>query len=152
MNKYPFIFLVIMFFSQPVIAADDALISSYEKFFSPYSGKATGKSLQMVSPEAFNKAVDGKKNWFVLDVRTPNETRVYGITAFDGMTVPMNEVFKKENIEKLPENRKIVVVCSTGLRANSIATALRHSGYTDTFILRGGTNALVNYLKPKTVY
>lgn len=91
-----------------------------------------------------------KKKPFVLDVRTEQESAIYGITLADSVSVPMKEVFTKETLDQLPTDRKIVVVCKGGHRATAVAMGLRQIGFKDVFILKGGFTAFAKYLTPKT--
>lgn len=50
----------------------------------------------------------------------------------------MHELFKEENLNKLPKDKKIVVVCHTGDRAAAVVTALRAIGFEKAFQFRGG--------------
>ena len=62
----------------------------------------------------------------------------------------MNEVFKPENLTRIPDSGKVVVVCRGGIRAAMIATGLRHIGFANVYVLHGGTMALSDYLTPGT--
>ena len=104
----------------------------------------------MISPADFVKAVKAEKKPFVLDVRTEQESTIYGITLADSMSAPMKQVFTKKTLDQLPTDRKIVVACKGGHRATAIAMGLRQIGFKDVFILKGGLAALAKYLTPKT--
>jgi rhodanese-related sulfurtransferase len=133
-------------------AYDESLAKSYEKYFAPFSGKATGKTMQMIKPPDFVAAVQEGENLFVLDVRTPAETGIYGITIPGSVVVPMDQVFTPENLARIPIDKKVVVVCKGGHRAVAVATGLRHVGFSNVYVLKNGTEALVDYLNPKTAY
>ena len=70
----------------------------------------------------------------------------------NSMTVPMNEVFKKENLKKIPTKLKVVVVCKAGGRATAIATGLRNIGFNNVYVLKNGFSELAKYVSPKTAY
>jgi len=96
--------------------------------FKPFSEKATSKSLHMIKTADFVKAVRSGK-LFVLDVRTPAETGIYGVTIPGSVVIPMGQVFKAENLTRIPSDKKVVIVCKAGHRAMAISTALRHIGF-----------------------
>ncbi len=90
-----FMLLVVMFFvaTSGAWAYDKMMAESYAQFFKPFSEKATSKSLHMVKTADFVKGVSAEK-LFVVDVRTPGEFGVYGITIPGSVAIPMAQVFK----------------------------------------------------------
>jgi len=127
------------------------LAASYQHFFSPFSEADTMAALQMMPVDLFLTAVKTGEPPVVLDVRTPGETGVLGITLPNCLTVPMDQVFTTKILDKL-EGRKVVVVCMAGHRATAVALALRHIGLSDIWILKGGTAGLAAQLDPKSAY
>ena len=116
-------FLAILAFlvTVPAFAYDSGLADRLAEFYQPFEGKACAKSLQMIPPADFVKAMRAETKPFVLDVRTEAETGLIGVTATDSLTLPMARVFSKETLEQLPTDRKIVVVCKGGHRATAVA-------------------------------
>jgi hypothetical protein len=107
--------------STAIFAYDQGLATSYEKFFQPFSGGATAKTLQQIKVPDFVKAVKKGGKLVVLDVRTPAESGVFGMTVPGTLTIPMDQVFKPENLAQIPTDQKVVVVCKAGHRAFVIA-------------------------------
>jgi rhodanese-related sulfurtransferase len=132
-------------------AYDETMAKSYEQYFEAFEGKATGKALQLMGAADFVDAAKAGEDMFVLDIRTSPETEIYGITIPGAVAIPMNEVFKPENLARIPDDRKVVVVCRGGIRAAVIATGLRHIGFADVYVLHKGTMALADYLTPSKV-
>jgi len=84
-----------------------------------------------------------KKEPFVfLDIRTPQEMAITGITWKDTLRIPMHELFKEENLKKLPKDKKILVVCHGGVRAAAATLALRALGFMNAYNYEGGMSAL----------
>ena len=84
-----------------------------------------------------------KKEPFVfLDIRTPQEMAITGITWKDTLRIPMHELFKEENLKKLPKDKKILVVCHGGVRAAAATLALRALGFMNAYTYEGGMSAL----------
>lgn len=131
---------------------DQGLAGSYEQYFAQFSGKATPKALQMIKTPDFVKAVQMGEQMFVLDIRTPAETGIYGLTLPGSTAIPMNQIFKPENLARIPTDQKVVVVCKGGHRAMAIATGLRHVGFKNVFVLKNGISDLATYLSPKNAY
>ena len=129
------ILMVVMFLiaASSAWAYDTMMAESYDQYFEPFSGKATSKSLHMIKTADFVKDVRAGK-LFVIDVRTPGETGIFGITVPESVALPMDQVFKAENLAKLPTNGKIVIVCKAGHRSMAISTALRHIGFNKVWV------------------
>jgi rhodanese-related sulfurtransferase len=128
---------------------DDSLAEGYAKLFAPVAGAAAGKGLHCMPPEKFIKELQAGKRFVPLDVRTQNEAGIYGVTLPGSLAIPVNEVFLPENLARIPQDETVLVVCKSGTRAAAVATALRHIGFSDVYILKGGLMALAKYLDPK---
>ena len=152
MIKLTLIALSILFYSASATAYNKDLAKTFETYFSSFTGAKAGKSMQFITAKSL---VEGQKkgdNLFVLDIRTPGETSFYGFNISNSMTVPMNEVFKKETLKKIPTNLKVIVVCKAGGRATAIATGLRNIGFNNVYVLKNGFAELAKYVSPKTAY
>ncbi len=137
--------------SSGALAYDKMMAESYAQYFKPFSEKATSKSLHMIKTADFVKGVRAGK-LFVIDVRTPGETGIFGITIPESVAIPMDQVFRAENLALLPTTGKIVIVCKAGHRAMAVSTALRHIGFDNVYSLKLGIQDLAKYLSPKTAY
>ena len=144
--------LAMMLISSTTWSFDQALAGSYAKYFQPFDGKATSRELHFIKAPDFVNAIKNGEKIFVLDIRTPAETAIVAMGVNDKLAIPMNQVFSPETFAKLPTDRKIVVVCKAGIRAMAIATALRHTGFDNVYVLKGGIAGLAKYVVPKTVY
>lgn len=128
------------------------LAAGYHHFFAPFSGPDTMAALQMMPVDAFLAALKSGDPLLVLDVRTPGETGILGITLPGSLAISMDQVFTPENLRRLDDGHRVVVVCQAGHRATAVALALRHVGLEDVWILMGGLAALADQLTPKTAY
>lgn len=87
----------------------------------------------------------------LLDLRTTEEMAVVALSHPKALAIPMNELFKKQNLDRLPRDGKIVVVCHSGNRAAGATALLKSVGFQDVVYVNGGLIALVTNLTPKTV-
>jgi rhodanese-related sulfurtransferase len=85
-----------------------------------------------------------KEGFVILDVRTPQEQSITGITWKNTLNIPMHEVFKPENLNKLPKDKKIVVICHSGDRAAAVVTGLRAVGFNNAYQFKGGIKELAD--------
>ena len=123
------------------------------KYFADCSGKNMMKALGMLEPYDIVKGIIDKKEeiWF-LDIRTPLETGILGMTFKNTLNIPINEVFKSENLAKIPADKTVVVICQKGIRAIAVATASRNIGFNNVKTLVGGMRNLIDYLCPMVLY
>jgi rhodanese-related sulfurtransferase len=68
------------------------------------------------------------------------------------LTIPLDELFRPENLDRLPTTGKILVLCKSGHRSMAAATGLRHIGFDNTFVLKLGITDLAKKVNPKTAY
>ena len=138
--------------SVPAIAYDAELAKSYDTLFANCKGAQAGKALHMMEPEALVQALKKGEKLVALDIRTPAETGVFGVTMPETIVVSIDELFEPEQLARIPTDRKVVVFCQTGARSVAACTALRHVGFDNAFILKGGLKGLSAYLGPKEAY
>jgi rhodanese-related sulfurtransferase len=129
---------------------DANLAGSYAKLFAPAQGAQAGKGLHCIKPEALMNTIKRGEPVATIDVRTPAEAKVFTTVLPDNLSIPLNELFLPANLERIPTDRTVVVICKSGIRAAAAGTALRHIGFDQVFILEGGFKALIDYLDPMT--
>jgi rhodanese-related sulfurtransferase len=88
----------------------------------------------------------------ILDVRTPAEVTLIQIGLPNTLAIPLNGLFQPENLDRLPVEGKIVVVCKAGHRAMAAATGLRHIGFDEVYVLKLGIADLASKVTPKTAH
>jgi Rhodanese-related sulfurtransferase len=90
-----------------------------------------------------------KEPFVILDIRTPIELEIVGFTWKDTLNIPLNELFKEENLRKLPKDKKIIVVCRTRVRASAAVWALRAVGFPNAYVLNDGIVGLADTINKK---
>lgn len=143
------VLLITLGLAAPAWSWDKVMAESYARLFAPVQGVEAGKALQLMSPEDFVAKVKAGTPLTVLDIRTPAETAIYGMTLPDTLVIPVNELFNEANLDRIPTDRTVVVICVSGTRAASAGIALRHVGFGNAYVLKGGFKSLVNYLGAK---
>ncbi|MBV7314719.1 rhodanese-like domain-containing protein [Shewanella sp. NIFS-20-20] len=124
------------------------LAASYQTFFAPIKGAAAGKNLGLMSPEAFVNSIKAGTDLVAIDIRTPAEMDIFGLSLPGSLAMSAETVFLPENLAKLPTDKPVVIICKSGARATAIGTALRHAGFDNVRILKGGFKGLSGYLGP----
>lgn len=137
--------------SNVALAYDAKLAAQFDQYVAPMTqeGLATGAT-GGIPPAKFLEALKAGKKVTVLDIRTPNEAAIYGITLPNTLRIPMNEVFKPENLKKLPSDGMIVVVCTSGVRSPMTHVMLQSIGFKNSKYLHTGTKGLAEVVDPHT--
>ena len=144
--------LLAMCISSVAWTYDTAVAQSYAKLFEPVAGATAGKALHLMSPAAFVKGIQKGTKFVAVDVRTPFEVGVFSVSMADGLAIPANQIFHPENLDRLPTDRPVVIICQSGFRALAVGTGLRHIGFDNVFILKGGFKGLSTFMGPKESY
>ena len=133
----------------PAWSYDTAMAESYAQLFAPVTGAAAGKAMHMMSPDAFVNKVKAKEPVVTLDVRTPAEISVFTSILPGALTIPIDQLFTAASLARIPTDQTVVVLCISGTRATAAGTALRHIGFENVYVLKGGFKALITYMGPK---
>ena len=152
MKKYVVVLLIAVLFSGPALAYDEALARTYEGFFASFEEKQVPKALHLIPPEKVVDAIKKGEDIILLDVRTRQEQSIIGLTFGNTLSLPMNEVFRPENLAKIPTDKKVIVTCKSGVRCTVIGLALRNVGFDNIYVMKGGLMGLMKYLGPKTAF
>ncbi len=104
-----------------------------------------------VSAEDVLKSLANKENITLLDIRTQAEQDVVGLTHPNSLFIPLEKLMLKENLDRLPKDGKIVVICHSGNRAAFATSLLQAIGFDNLMFLNGGLIQLITQLTPKSV-
>ena len=154
MNRFPLltVFALSLCMSPFARSYDVELARSYERLFSDVSGAEAGKAMHFLSPEAFINDLHQGKEYVAIDVRTPAEAQLFTLSLPNSLAIPTSEVFIPEQLQRIPVDKPVVIICKSGARATAVGTALRHVGFDNVFILKGGFQGLAGYYGPKQAY
>lgn len=109
---------------------------------------ASGKGCK-VSAEDVLKMRAKKEKITLLDVRTDAEAKVVAMP--DAIHIPMDRLFRPENLAKLPTDGKLIVVCHSGNRAAGSTALLNAIGFKNAVYVNGGLIALTTATVPANV-
>jgi sulfur-carrier protein adenylyltransferase/sulfurtransferase len=87
----------------------------------------SGKPPVMSAEDVYNAIVAEDPNMFILSVRSVDDDAKGRVPG--SITIPYREMWKAENLAKLPKDKKIVVVCYTGHTASQVTHFLNLMGY-----------------------
>jgi len=90
--------------------------------------------------------LDRGDNIFLVDVREPNE---YEIVSIPGSTlIPKDQFLTGAALEKLPQDKRIVLHCKSGGRSAEALAIVKNAGFSDAVHVGGGVLAWVNQVDP----
>lgn len=122
-------------------AYDTAKAAEFDRFFSHMTHKACAASKLFVKADAVMKMVREEKPMLLLDLRTEGEASVITLGS-NALHIPVEYLFEKASLDKLPSDRPIILVCYSGSRATMAAMGLKMSGIKNVQVLKGGIVAL----------
>ncbi|MFD0570370.1 adenylyltransferase/sulfurtransferase MoeZ [Kitasatospora gansuensis] len=94
---------------------------------------------------------DDEEDIFLVDVREPGEYEIVNIPG--AVLIPKNEFLMGNALETLPQDKKIVLHCKSGVRSAEVLAVLKSAGFSDAVHLGGGVLGWVNQIEPhKPVY
>ena len=123
----------------------------FDTFYSKFTPKVLANPTIEVSADGLMKMIREGEKFTILDARTPGETEIIGIKLPNTLEIPMNEVFKEENLKKLPTDEKLILVCHSGSRVTMMAAGLLMLGFNNIVILKGGIKAFAVAVGSDTV-
>ncbi|RFU40536.1 adenylyltransferase/sulfurtransferase MoeZ [Actinomadura logoneensis] len=123
------------------------LMEDYEAFCGAVSEEATlAAKDSTISVHDLKAMQDRGEDVFLVDVREPNE---YEIVSIPGATlIPKGEFLNGSALEKLPQDKKIVLHCKSGVRSAEALAVVKNAGFGDAVHVGGGIVAWVNQIDP----
>ena len=90
--------------------------------------------------------LDRNEDIFLVDVREPNE---YEIVSIPGATlIPKGEFLSGAALERLPQDKRIVLHCKSGARSAEALAVLKDAGFSDAVHVGGGVLAWISQVDP----
>ncbi len=121
-----------------VFAYDTKKAEEFDKFYSNFTSKACAQSQLYIDGEETMKMIREEKKFTFLDVRTPGELSVVGIKSANTLEIPVEHLFEAGNLNKLPTDELIIIVCYSGTRAVMVAASLKMIGFKNVRVMKGG--------------
>ena len=119
----------------------------YEEFCGVVSEEAQlAAAGSTISPLELKEWMDRGENIFLVDVREPAE---FEIVSIPGATlIPKGEFVMGTALEKLPQNKRIVLYCKTGVRSAEALAIVKAAGFADAVHVGGGVVGWVKQVDP----
>ena len=123
------------------------LLPDYEAFCGTLSDEASeAVKDSTISVHDLKAMLDRGEDIFLVDVREPNE---HEIVSIPGATlIPKGEFLNGSALERLPQDKKIVLHCKSGVRSAEALAVVKNAGFSDAVHVGGGILAWINQIDP----
>jgi sulfur-carrier protein adenylyltransferase/sulfurtransferase len=123
------------------------LLDDYEAFCGVVTDEAAEAAQgSTITATELKEMLDRGDDVFLIDVREPNE---YEIVSIPGATlIPKGEFLSGAALERLPQDKRIVLHCKSGARSAECLAVVQNAGFSDAVHVGGGVLAWVNQIDP----
>jgi sulfur-carrier protein adenylyltransferase/sulfurtransferase len=119
----------------------------YEEFCGAVSEDAqNAASGSTITATELKAMLDNDDKIFLVDVREPNEYEIVSIPG--SVLIPKDQFLNGSALERLPQDRKIVLHCKSGARSAECLAVVKNAGFSDAVHVGGGVLAWVNQVDP----
>jgi len=119
----------------------------YDAFCGALSADAQlAASGSTITASQLKDMLDRGEDIFLVDVREPNEYEIVSIPG--AVLIPKDEFLTGAALERLPQDRQIVLHCKSGVRSAECLAVVKGAGYSDAVHVGGGVLAWVNQIDP----
>ena len=123
--------------------------NEFENFFSHVTQKHCADSKMMIDGDEVMKLLREKKKFTFLDIRTEGEMAVLGLKTPNTLEIPLQHLFEQKNLDRLPKDELIVLVCHSGTRALMTVASLKMLGFKKVRVMKRGMVGLAIGDNPK---
>jgi sulfur-carrier protein adenylyltransferase/sulfurtransferase len=119
----------------------------YETFCGAVSDEAMQAAQgSTIVPRELKKWIDDGENIFLVDVREPAE---FEIVSIPGATlIPKGEFLNGSALERMPQDKRIVLYCKSGMRSAEALAIVKGAGFADAVHVGSGVVGWVNQVDP----
>ncbi len=119
----------------------------YETFCGAVSDEAVEAAQgSTIVPRELKKWIDDGENIFLVDVREPAE---FEIVSIPGATlIPKGEFLNGSALERMPQDKRIVLYCKSGMRSAEALAIVKGAGFADAVHVGSGVVGWVNQVDP----
>jgi molybdopterin/thiamine biosynthesis adenylyltransferase/rhodanese-related sulfurtransferase len=119
----------------------------YEEFCGAVSQQAQlAADGSTITAAELKDMLDRGDDIFLIDVREPNE---YEIVSIPGATlIPKGEILSGAALERLPQDKRIVLHCKSGQRSAECLAVVQNAGFADAVHVGGGVLAWISQVDP----
>jgi len=119
----------------------------YEEFCGTVSEEAQlAAAGSTITAQQLKDMQDASENIFLVDVREPNE---FEIVSIPGATlIPKGEFLSGAALEQLPQDKRLVLHCKSGVRSAECLAIVKDAGFSDAVHVGGGVLSWISTVDP----
>ena len=119
----------------------------YEAFCGTLSDEAMEAAVgSTILATELKTMIDSGESIFLVDVREPAEYEIVSIPG--SVLIPKGEILNGSALSQLPQDKKVVMYCKSGIRSAETLAAVKAAGFRDAVHVQGGVVAWVNQVDP----
>jgi len=119
----------------------------YEEFCGTVSEDAQKAAAgSTITATELKDMLDHGEDIFLIDVREPNEYEIVSIPG--AVLIPKGEFLSGAALERLPQDKRIVLHCKSGQRSAEALAVVKNAGFSDAVHVGGGVLAWINQVDP----
>ena len=119
----------------------------YESFCGVVSDEAQlAAQGSTIVPRELKEWIDSGENIFLVDVREPAEFEIVSIPG--AVLIPKGEFLTGSALEQMPQDKRIVLYCKTGVRSAEALAIVKGAGFADAVHVGSGVVGWVNQVDP----
>jgi molybdopterin/thiamine biosynthesis adenylyltransferase/rhodanese-related sulfurtransferase len=119
----------------------------YEEFCGAVSEEAQkAAASSTITASELKDMLDRGDDIFLVDVREPNEYEIVSIPS--AVLIPKGEFLSGAALERLPQNKRIVLHCKSGVRSAECLAVVKNAGFSDAVHLGGGVLSWISQVDP----
>jgi sulfur-carrier protein adenylyltransferase/sulfurtransferase len=99
-----------------------------------------------IVPRELKEWIDAGENIYLIDVREPAEFEINSIPG--AVLIPKDEFMNGNALAKLPQDKRVVLYCKTGIRSAEALAIVKGAGLADAVHLGSGVVGWVNQIDP----
>src|SRR5450755_3342254 len=119
----------------------------YETFCGAVSDEAQlAAQGSTIVPRELKEWIDRGENIFLVDVREPAEFEIVSIPG--AVLIPKGEFLNGSALERMPQDKRIVLYCKSGMRSAEALAIVKGAGFADAVHVGSGVVGWVNQVDP----
>jgi molybdopterin/thiamine biosynthesis adenylyltransferase/rhodanese-related sulfurtransferase len=119
----------------------------YETFCGAVSDEAQlAAQGSTIVPRELKEWIDRGENIFLVDVREPAEFEIVSIPG--AVLIPKGEFLNGSALEQMPQDKRIVLYCKSGMRSAEALAIVKGAGFADAVHVGSGVVGWVNQVDP----
>lgn len=133
-----------------VSAYDTDLAYKFDGFYEKMTFDNLAVSQFFIKPDVFVAEIVKDPSIVLIDIRTAKEQAFIKSGYVNTLEIPLEELFETKNLNRIPTDKHLVILCHSGVRAFPAALNLKMLGFKNVQVLENGIMGMAQISSPKT--